>query len=509
MPSDRVSRDNGSVFSITASGDLVEGGGPFAPSQGNNGLFVISRAPETSPAVTVNFDISGSAVFERDYTLKNADEISGETLEATVPVDEDDPAGEVNLVPLGFEGSGSVTIPNGASSATLVITPVDDREVEASETVSISLQSGSNYTVGTPSSATLSIRDDDLTNRPNTSTIENFIEGSANNDTLRGTPDSDRINGNERNDVLVGDSGDDELNGQEGNDLLFGNGGNDFLDGGDGDDSLLAGRDDDVLIDSAGSNVLMGDLGNDTAQGGADEDLLFGNGGEDILDGGAGNDTIYGGQDRDILRGSGENDWLHGDRGNDAIEGGIGQDTLLGNSGNDLLDGGDDGDTLNGGEGRDTLLGNAGSDVLVGEAGDDRILGGNQDDSLFGNQGQDTLDGEGGNDTLFGGAGNDSITGGAGNDILAGNAGTADTLTGGPGEDLFALQPFGGRAILADFTDEEDRLQLTEGLTRDQLVLGLEGDLPVIYFTGSGQVLAELPTLNELDDIDDSDFVMG
>jgi hypothetical protein len=46
-------------------------------------------------------------------------------------------------------------------------------------------------------------------------------------------------------------------------------------------------------------------------------------------------------------------------------------------------------------------------------------------------------------------------------------------------------------------------------LTRDQLVLGLEADLPVIYFTGSGQVLAELPTLNDLDDIDDSDFVVG
>jgi hypothetical protein len=58
--------------------------------------------------------------------------------------------------------SGSVTIPAGAISATITITPIDDLLLEQAETVEALLVSGANYSIGTPSSATVTIADDDL-----------------------------------------------------------------------------------------------------------------------------------------------------------------------------------------------------------------------------------------------------------------------------------------------------------------------------------------------------------
>lgn len=56
----------------------------------------------------------------------------------------------------------TVTIPAGSVSATLTITPIDDADVESAETVVVSLASGSDYQVGDPSSATVTIADNDM-----------------------------------------------------------------------------------------------------------------------------------------------------------------------------------------------------------------------------------------------------------------------------------------------------------------------------------------------------------
>ncbi len=55
----------------------------------------------------------------------------------------------------------SVTLGAGASSANVAVAPVDDAAVEGSETVVLTLSSGSGCTVGSPSSATVTIADDD------------------------------------------------------------------------------------------------------------------------------------------------------------------------------------------------------------------------------------------------------------------------------------------------------------------------------------------------------------
>ncbi len=99
----------------------------------NTGTFTVSRTGATTAALTVNFSApTGTATLTTDYTLSP---------------------------------SGGVTIPIGSSTATVTVTPVDDASAESSETVIRTLTTGTGYTVGSPSSATVTIADnDDLTN---------------------------------------------------------------------------------------------------------------------------------------------------------------------------------------------------------------------------------------------------------------------------------------------------------------------------------------------------------
>lgn len=66
--------------------------------------------------------------------------------------------------------SGSVTIAAGSSTALITVTPIDDALEEGSETVTLTLSPDSAYTVDSPSSATVTIADNDSS--PPTVTIE-------------------------------------------------------------------------------------------------------------------------------------------------------------------------------------------------------------------------------------------------------------------------------------------------------------------------------------------------
>jgi hypothetical protein len=57
---------------------------------------------------------------------------------------------------------GKVTIPAGASGATILIAPIDDTAKEGAETVIVSLNLSSRYSVEAPTSATVKIADDDI-----------------------------------------------------------------------------------------------------------------------------------------------------------------------------------------------------------------------------------------------------------------------------------------------------------------------------------------------------------
>src|SRR5207248_2182257 len=65
----------------------------------------------------------------------------------------------------------SVTIPAGATSATVTVTPIDDAEAEGDETVVLTLTADAAYDVGSPNSATITIHDNDQPSEKPTVTV--------------------------------------------------------------------------------------------------------------------------------------------------------------------------------------------------------------------------------------------------------------------------------------------------------------------------------------------------
>ncbi|MEK7780181.1 MAG: Calx-beta domain-containing protein, partial [Verrucomicrobiota bacterium] len=100
---------------------------PYAVEGGGSGAFVFTRSGSTTGALTVPLTISGTASSGADY--------------AALPV--------------------SVTFSIGQSSTTLVVTPVNDSDIEGEETVIVALTAGETNRVAFPSAATVTIQDND------------------------------------------------------------------------------------------------------------------------------------------------------------------------------------------------------------------------------------------------------------------------------------------------------------------------------------------------------------
>ncbi|MFN9644989.1 MAG: S8 family serine peptidase [Cyanobacteriota bacterium] len=95
-------------------------------------LYTFSRSGPTTNALTVNYSVGGTATPGIDYS--------------------------------GIASQGStrtVTFNAGASTATVMVSPTADTEVEADETVSLTLAQGTGYTVGTVDPVIGTIQDDD------------------------------------------------------------------------------------------------------------------------------------------------------------------------------------------------------------------------------------------------------------------------------------------------------------------------------------------------------------
>ncbi len=92
------------------------------------GQFIVTRMGTTSPPLTANYALGGTAKNGTDY----------QTL------------------------SGSVAIEAGSSSASIEVIPIDDGTYKGSRTVRATLQSSSQYKLGSPDNATIAIKDDDL-----------------------------------------------------------------------------------------------------------------------------------------------------------------------------------------------------------------------------------------------------------------------------------------------------------------------------------------------------------
>ena len=236
--------------------------------------------------------------------------------------------------------TGTVTINEGQSSATLGVKLKGDGKVEDDEEFSLRLFLDGEISQSYGGTATIQNDDD--------------------------TSDFWKQTGNSRNNRIEGYEHRDHIRGKDGNDRLWGFDGRDRLDGGDGDDRLYGG---------AGSDRLKGKDGDDRLRGGDQSDRLEGGDGDDDLRGGGGKDRIDGDDGRDELRGGNGDDTLRGGEGRDKLRGGSGDDEHYGGKGKDRLDGGSGSDLLAGGKGKDVLIGGGGRDQFVfdGKGSRDKI----------------------------------------------------------------------------------------------------------------------------------------
>jgi len=101
------------------------GGGAAEPS--TTGRFTVTRAGDLVPNLLVNYTVGGTATGGVDYVAL----------------------------------SGTVTIPAGATTANITVTPIEDTLVEGDESVIVSLAPDAGYNAGSPGNAAIFIRDNE------------------------------------------------------------------------------------------------------------------------------------------------------------------------------------------------------------------------------------------------------------------------------------------------------------------------------------------------------------
>ena len=135
-------------FTGTSIGPVVTIAAPGTPAREAGSVpasFTFTRGQEvpTTATLTMNYTLSGTADKATDYAVTAAPPATGTYTPAT--------------------GVGTLTIPIGALSAGLKITPVDDALAEGTETVVATLTAGSGYQLSTTVTAVMMIDDNDFT----------------------------------------------------------------------------------------------------------------------------------------------------------------------------------------------------------------------------------------------------------------------------------------------------------------------------------------------------------
>ena len=122
------------------------------------------------------------------------------------------------------------------------------------------------------------------------------------------------------------------------------------------------------------------------------------------------------------------------------------------------------------------------SDILIDGSNDTRIVGLGGNDRLLGGEGDDRLEDGAGDDALMGEEGDDTLDGGADNDVLY----------GGSGDDTFVFLAGHGTDTILDFTDGDDRIDLSA--------------FSDITSQGGGTIRLENTAVSDVDDADDFTF---
>ena len=132
------------------------------------------------------------------------------------------------------------------------------------------------------------------------------------------------------------------------------------------------------------------------------------------------------------------------------------------------------------------------------------ISGGDSRDQLHGDAADNLILGGGGDDVITGGQGNDVIVGGQGNDFIYG-----DGPSSSGGRDTFVYAPGGGNDTIQDFTNGDDRIDLSafSGINGFSDITARQvGGKVVIDFSDHGGGSITLKNFN-LSDLDEEDFV--
>ena len=306
--------------------------------------YYFSRNGDISQALTVNYNVSGNAIYNTDYTVSGATSFS-----AT---------------------AGTFTFAAGSSSGFVFVQPTPDTIWELDETVTLTLVSGEGYTG---------------VNGGNTWTIINDDQASL---------------------TLTGDAGNNTLNGGDGNDTLNGLGGNDTLNGGAGIDTLIGGLGNDTYIVDTTTDTITENAneGTDTIQSSVTfslanlpnvENLILtgtaaingtGNAGNNVITGNAANNILNPGYSKgytDTVDGGNGNDLLLVDYTNKTDGAGIHLGHLGTNHVWDIVTGqvlvsvsNVERYDITGSQYNDVFVGGSGNDIFNGGTGNDYLVGG-------------------------------------------------------------------------------------------------------------------------------------
>jgi len=443
-----VTLDRPSTGNVTlqyqAIGGTATAGSDFESQPAQTLLF---SAGETSKTIVVNliddataegpevFDIALTNVSGATYNgnrphivigQSDATPVATPVVMAAAPVAIEGEAALVYVVTLSAPASGVVSVNYATSSGTaanftdfqpvsgtllfepgetvklLRIPVVDNATAEATETLSLALNTPVGLTIGTPVVAASIVDNDPL------GTAGISVGGSATGG----------------NDVLFGHGNNDTLSGGAGNDVLVGNGGADAMTGGAGNDTYVVEQAGDTVIEAAGggTDTVLSHLASYTL-GAEVENLVLGDG------------AISG-------TGNGLANRITGNAAANTLDGGAGIDTLVGTGGDDIYIVDNAGDVVIelAGEGNDTVRINTSGITLAA----------NVENGILGTGGLFVIGNELAN----------TLTGNAAGNTLRGDAG-ADTLTGGAGADSFYFTSLVGVDTVTDFASVDDALRFS------------------------------------------------
>ena len=208
-----------------------------------------------------------------NFELTEASPTGGLTVNLDLVEDTDPLPGDINYFVEGSENvtgfelivnddtglidGATVTIAEGAKSATLLSDIIADNATEGSESVKFGLASG-NYTIDSEdNAASFTIIDTSVSNEIPGTTKDDNLYGTNAAEIISGGRGDDNISGNGGGDTLIGGRGDDdiyggfeadEISGGRGDDFIFGNGGNDLIDSGMGFDTVFLGAGEATVI---------------------------------------------------------------------------------------------------------------------------------------------------------------------------------------------------------------------------------------------------------------------